>query len=96
MFFYDANFIFKLFSDFMYIFFYSYGNSGSNQIGLTIIRLRIDPNKDWAAELSNAKKATARGAKVMATAWTPPASMKTNNNVAGGELKTRHVLILNC
>jgi O-glycosyl hydrolase len=29
----------------------------------------------------------------MATAWTPPASMKTNNNVAGGELKTRHVLI---
>jgi glucuronoarabinoxylan endo-1,4-beta-xylanase len=55
---------------------------------LSIIRLRIDPTKAWANELSNAQKASARGAKVFATPWTPPASMKTNNNVVGGSLKT--------
>ena len=57
-------------------------------MGLSILRLRIDPNKSWSDELSNAKKAEARGALVFATPWSPPASMKTNNNVVGGELKT--------
>jgi glucuronoarabinoxylan endo-1,4-beta-xylanase len=37
--------------------------------------------------MQNAKKAVARGAIVMATPWTPPASMKTSNNVVGGSLK---------
>jgi glucuronoarabinoxylan endo-1,4-beta-xylanase len=57
-------------------------------IGLSINRLRIDPNNSWSDELSNAKKATSRGAKVFATPWSPPASMKSNNNVVGGTLKT--------
>ncbi|HEX9059695.1 MAG TPA: carbohydrate-binding protein [Clostridia bacterium] len=57
-------------------------------MGLNILRLRIDPNKGWSDELSNAKKAQARGAIVFATPWTPPASMKTNNNTVGGSLKT--------
>jgi glucuronoarabinoxylan endo-1,4-beta-xylanase len=62
--------------------------SGPGTVGLSIIRLRIAPDRNWNDELQNARKATARGAIVMATPWTPPASMKTNNNVVGGSLKT--------
>jgi glucuronoarabinoxylan endo-1,4-beta-xylanase len=61
--------------------------TGPGTVGLSIIRLRIDPNRNWNDELQNAKKAVARGAIVMATPWTPPASMKTSNNVVGGSLK---------
>jgi glucuronoarabinoxylan endo-1,4-beta-xylanase len=67
-----------------------FGNTGSQQIGLSILRVRIDPSPDpgghtnWATELSNANLATARGARVIATPWSPPASMKTNNNVNNG------------
>jgi glucuronoarabinoxylan endo-1,4-beta-xylanase len=67
-----------------------FGNTGSQQIGLSILRVRIDPSPDpgghgnWATELSNATLATARGARVIATPWSPPASMKTNNNVNNG------------
>lgn len=65
-------------------------------MGLSILRMRIGPNENWrtmpdgswASELSNAKKAIARGATtIIATPWTPPASMKTNNNVVDGSLK---------
>jgi glucuronoarabinoxylan endo-1,4-beta-xylanase len=62
--------------------------SGPGTIGLSILRIRIAPDNNWNDELQNAKKAVARGAIVMATPWTPPASMKTNNNVVGGKLKT--------
>ncbi|MDP4179375.1 MAG: glycoside hydrolase, partial [Bacillota bacterium] len=63
--------------------------------GLSVLRLRIAPNDGWntgnynawADELSNAKKAVARGAIVFATPWTPPASMKDNNSVNHGSLK---------
>lgn len=63
-----------------------FGNSNTAQIGLSICRLRIDPGQNWSSEKSNAQKANARGAKVFATPWTPPASLKTNNNVVGGTL----------
>lgn len=63
--------------------------NGNNQLGFTIIRLRIDPNKSWADEKANANSAKLRGATVFATPWSPPASMKTNNNLNnGGQLKT--------
>jgi len=71
-----------------------YGNSGSWQIGLSILRVRIDPSgypnipPNWATELNNAQRASARGAIVFATPWSPPAAMKDNNNVNnGGSLK---------
>ncbi|MBC7390552.1 MAG: T9SS type A sorting domain-containing protein [Opitutaceae bacterium] len=60
--------------------------NGNNQLGFSIIRLRIDPNKAWTDEAANAKNAKSRGATVFATPWTPPASMKTNNNTVGGQL----------
>lgn len=57
-------------------------------IGLSINRIRIDPTKAWSIELANAKAAIARGGIVFATPWTPPASMKTNNNTVHGSLST--------
>ncbi|MDT8718481.1 glucuronoxylanase XynC [Clostridium sp. 19966] len=74
----------------------SYMDTLYSNIGLSILRVRIAPNENWnkgdysawADELSNAKKAAARGAIVFATPWTPPASMKTNNSTIGGSLKT--------
>lgn len=63
--------------------------TGDDQLGLSIIRLRIDPSGQsmWGDELVNAKKAMKRGAIVMATPWTPPVSLKTNGSVVGGEVK---------
>lgn len=67
-----------------------FGNATDNQLGLSILRIRISPfgSGDWTKELSNAKRAKALGAIVMATPWSPPASMKTNNNTTGGSLST--------
>ena len=62
--------------------------NNSSQLGLTLLRVRIDPGTNWANALSDAQKAVARGARVMATPWTPPAIMKTNNNIVGGALAT--------
>lgn len=71
-----------------------FSNKTSTAFGLTLFRVRIAPNElwktstyAWARELGNARKAINLGARVMATPWTPPASMKTNNNVVGGSLK---------
>jgi glucuronoarabinoxylan endo-1,4-beta-xylanase len=67
----------------------SFKNDNNNQLGLSILRVRIDPNSSWwNDEKQNALKAKARGAMILASPWTPPASMKTNNNLVGGELKT--------
>jgi glucuronoarabinoxylan endo-1,4-beta-xylanase len=67
-----------------------FSNGNNQQIGLSILRVRIDPagSGNWGTELANAQAARARGAMVIATPWTPPASMKTNNNVVAGQLKT--------
>jgi glucuronoarabinoxylan endo-1,4-beta-xylanase len=63
--------------------------NGPTQVGFTILRSRIDPNKRWDDEKSNIQKAKARGATTFATPWSPPASMKTNNNVNnGGQIKS--------
>ncbi len=63
-----------------------FGNQTSDQLGLSIIRVRIDPDNNWFNEKANADKASALGAKVFASPWSPPAAMKTNNNVVGGSL----------
>lgn len=63
----------------------------SNQLGLTILRIRIDPagSAKWPQELNNAQKAMAHRAIVMASPWSPPAAMKTNNSTLnGGNLLT--------
>jgi len=66
----------------------AFNNDNNSQLGLSILRVRIDPDSLWADEKMNAIKAKARGAIILASPWTPPASMKTNNSKVGGELKT--------
>jgi len=63
-----------------------YKTNTTSQLGLTLLRVRIDPTTNWSDAVSDAKKVTARGGRVMATPWTPPAVMKTNNNTIGGSL----------
>jgi glucuronoarabinoxylan endo-1,4-beta-xylanase len=67
-----------------------FGSSG-NQLGLSILRVRIDPSSvtggsNWDTELNNAKKAQALGAIVIAAPWTPPAAFKSNSSTVGGTL----------
>lgn len=63
--------------------------SGAGTIGFTIERVRVAPvSSDWGNDVANAQKAKARGAIVFATPWSPPASMKDNNNIVHGSLLT--------
>ena len=69
-----------------------YGTA-SGDLGLTILRLRIDPSSttggsNWATELANAKQAAALGATIIATPWTPPAAWKSSNSTVEGTLNT--------
>jgi len=60
----------------------------AGQIGLTILRLRIPLD---ATEFSNnvptAQSAYSYGVKIIASPWSPPTSMKANNNIVGGRLR---------
>lgn len=60
---------------------------GGDQIGLSLLRIRIASDDSWrATELNHAKAAIQRGARVFASPWSPPARMKTNNNIVGGKM----------
>ena len=60
--------------------------TGVGQYGLTLIRVRISPDGNWTTAEIDGSKAYARGARILATPWTPPASMKDNNNTIAGSL----------
>ncbi len=61
---------------------------GEGKIGLSILRLRIPPDAgSFSRSVNIAKTAHEKGVMVFASPWTPPASMKTNSNEVGGELK---------
>lgn len=71
--------------------------TGSGDLGLTIMRLRIAPatwnataktadTSVWTAELDNGLAAQQMGAIVFASPWTPPASMKSNGSLNEGSL----------
>jgi glucuronoarabinoxylan endo-1,4-beta-xylanase len=59
-------------------------------LGLSILRVRIDPGGAWADEIVNAQKAQARGALVFASPWSPPAWMKSNASTINGSLLPQH------
>ena len=61
--------------------------TGTGQIGLSILRIRVpyDPGM-FNLELPAAQKARLLGAAIIASPWTPPAWMKSNNNIVGGNL----------
>lgn len=62
--------------------------TADNQVGLNILRIRLASDTWWRSiELANAIGAKQRGAIVLATPWSPPVAMKTNNNLIGGSLK---------
>ena len=64
----------------------AFGN-GDGQIGMTIMRLSISPDStQWSANVPSALAAQQLGATIIATPWTPPAWMKTNNSTTGGYL----------
>jgi len=66
--------------------------TGTNQLGLSIVRTGISPvDSEWATQVSALKTAKSYGSnvKILATPWTAPAAWKTNNSrINGGELKT--------
>ena len=58
-------------------------------IGLSILRIRVPTSSSHFYEQVNVSQVAANnGASVIASPWSPPASMKTNNSVIGGSLKT--------
>jgi O-glycosyl hydrolase len=64
------------------------GACASGGIGLSLLRVGIDGSGSYLGTASNAKNAAARGAKVWAAPWSPPASMKTTGNINTGSLNT--------
>ena len=64
--------------------------TGPGQIGFSILRLRVPhqlTESSMSIQMPTARLAQSLGAIVFASPWTPPAAMKTNNNIVGGELK---------
>jgi glucuronoarabinoxylan endo-1,4-beta-xylanase len=61
--------------------------SPTTGIGLSLLRLRIAPD-GTTGEMATAQKAAARGAKIWASPWSPPAEWKdsTSPNNGGGHL----------
>ena len=50
--------------------------TGPGQIGLTVMRMRIDPSSTaWATQVPTARLAKAKGVTLFATPWTPPPYM---------------------
>ncbi|HTZ21940.1 MAG TPA: glycoside hydrolase family 30 beta sandwich domain-containing protein [Opitutaceae bacterium] len=60
--------------------------TGAGQIGLTLIRVRIAPDNNWSTAEIDGSKAYERGARILATPWTPPPAMKDNNSTIGGSV----------
>ena len=53
----------------------AFKNDNDNQMGLSILRIRIDQNRNYYDELKKAQNAMARGAIVFASPWDAPANM---------------------
>lgn len=65
----------------------AFGTS-NGQIGFSLLRLRIPPETNsFSLNVPTARAAYQRGVKLIASPWSPPASMKTNNNIVGGRLR---------
>ena len=61
--------------------------TGEGQLGFTILRLRISPNSnDFSSNVPTVLAAFNMGVHIIASPWSPPPWMKTNNNIVGGEL----------
>ncbi len=64
----------------------AFGNA-PGQIGLNILRIKVpNTNSLFNAQIPAAIRAIDNGAIIMASPWSPPASMKSNNSTVGGYL----------
>lgn len=64
---------------------------GENELGLSIFRVRLSPNKlDWPLLVNTLKEAKKYGVIILASPWTPPALWKNNKNLVGGYLLEEH------
>jgi O-glycosyl hydrolase len=58
-----------------------------NELGLSILRVRLSAvSGDWQYLVSTLKEAKKYNATIIASPWSPPASLKSNNNLVGGHL----------
>jgi glucuronoarabinoxylan endo-1,4-beta-xylanase len=62
--------------------------SPSAGIGLSLLRMGISPEGGTFSNWNNAKLAIARGAKVWAAPWSPPATLKTTGDLNSGSLRS--------
>jgi len=62
--------------------------TGDGQLGFSMLRLRLPSGTGWdfSIQVATAKKAYDMGVLVFASPWSPPASLKSNNNTTGGYL----------
>jgi glucuronoarabinoxylan endo-1,4-beta-xylanase len=59
-----------------------------NGLGLNILRIGMNENGSVASGSADISKARNKGAKIIGSTWSPPASYKTNNSINdGGHLK---------
>jgi O-glycosyl hydrolase len=64
---------------------------GDSELGMSILRTIVDPDKNrWSYAVANLKEAKSYGSevKVLATPWSPPASMKGNNSTTCAGIKS--------
>ena len=55
-------------------------------LGFSLLRIRIDENKNWADEIANAAAAHAFGVMVLGSEWSPPPVWNSNGKSTGGYL----------
>src|SRR5215207_9905787 len=61
--------------------------TGENELGLSIFRVRLSSvQSEWSSVAPVIKEAKKYGVKILASPWSPPADLKSNNNVIGGYL----------
>ena len=61
---------------------------GESGLGFSIFRVRIASNpEEWPLIVDVAKEAQSYGAIILASPWSPPPSLKTNNSDIGGQLE---------
>jgi glucuronoarabinoxylan endo-1,4-beta-xylanase len=60
-------------------------NSLYNTLGMSLLRIRIDQNNNWADETANASAAHAAGAKVLGCPWYIPNSFRSGNTIPSSQ-----------
>ena len=61
--------------------------TGDSQLGFTILRLRVPPDTtEFSLNVPTAQLAHSMGVTIIASPWSPPAWMKTNNDIISGRL----------